>query len=79
MTKELFQHSAFIEARNKSYRKTPSKENYTPKEKVMSIVDYESFNEIPFESFIMQTVFENETSLQHPYEFIDEKYIVTSP
>ena len=29
-------------------------------------------NEIPFESFIMQTVFENETPLQHPYEFIDE-------
>ena len=34
-------------------------------------------NEIPFESFIMQTVFENETlkaetTLQHPYEFIDE-------
>ena len=36
-----------------------------------SIVDYESFKlfEFPIESFIMQTVFETETTLQHPYEF----------
>ena len=40
-------------------------------EKVMCIVDYESFNGIPIEPFIMQTVFESETTLQHPYEFID--------
>ena len=42
----------------------------------MSIVDYESFKmetvRIPLEPFIMQTVFESETTLQHPYEFIDE-------
>ena len=56
MTKEFIQYNADIKARNESYRKTPSEENYTPKEKVMSIVDYESFNKIPFESFKMQTV-----------------------
>ena len=28
-------------------------------------------NQIPFESFKMQTVFDSETILQHPYEFID--------
>ena len=29
-------------------------------------------NRVPIESFIMQTVFETETTLQHPYEFINE-------
>ena len=28
--------------------------------------------EFPIESFIMQTVFESETTLQHPYEFLGE-------
>lgn len=28
--------------------------------------------EIPVEPFIMQTVFESETTLQHPYEFRGE-------
>ena len=72
MTKEFLQYNVDIEARKESYRKTFSKKNYTPKEKVMSIVDYESFNKIPIESFKVETVFENETPLQHPYEFIDE-------
>ena len=72
MTKEFFQYNADIEARNESYRKTFSKENYRVKEKAMSIVDYESFNKIPIESFKVETVFENEMTLQHPYEFIDE-------
>ena len=72
MTKEFLQYNADIEVRNESYRKTFSKENYTSKEKTMSIVDYESFNEIPIESFKVETVFKNETTFQHPYEFIDE-------
>ena len=29
-------------------------------------------NRVPIESFIMQTVFETETTLEHPYEFINE-------
>ena len=41
----------------------------------MNIVDYESFKletaRIPIEPFRMQTVFESETTFQHPYEFID--------
>ena len=36
------------------------------------IVDYESCNRIPIESFKVETVFEVENTLQHPYEFVEK-------
>ena len=58
--KEFLQHNADIETRKKIGKLT------------ICIVDYESYNRIPIESFKVETVFEDETTLQHPYEFVEK-------
>ena len=60
VTKEFLQHNTDIETRNKIGKLT------------ICIVDYESCNRIPIESFKVETVFEDETTLQHPYEFVEK-------
>ena len=63
------EHNADIEAKDVDFdRKTSAKENKKEYSRLWIIYG----NGIPIESFIMQTVFETETTLQHPYEFWGE-------
>ena len=63
-------HNVDIEAKDDI--KTLAKENKKEYSRLW-IIQY--WNEIPFEPFRMQTVFESETTLQHPYEFLGENIL----